>query len=66
MQIKFMIQNKELKYFCEKYNIPVVNTMMGLGGIDFKNPLYFGMIGIFGDNCANEIIKQSDLIISLG
>lgn len=57
---------EDLKYFCEKYNIPVVSTMMGLGGIDCINRLYFGMVGIFGDNCANELLRQSDLIISLG
>ena len=56
----------ELEQFLTNYNIPVVSTMMGLGSIERKNPLYFGMIGIFGDKSANEILKQSDLIISLG
>ena len=56
----------ELEKFVTNYNIPVVSTMMGLGAIERKNPLYFGMVGIFGDNSANEILKQSDLIISLG
>ncbi len=56
----------ELQQFVSNYNIPVVSTMMGLGAIERKNPLYFGMVGIFGDNSANEILKHSDLIISLG
>ena len=56
----------ELEQFLTNYNIPVVSTMMGLGSIERKNPLYFGMICIFGDKSANEILKQSDLIISLG
>ena len=56
----------ELEKFVTNYNIPVVSTMMGLGAIERKNPLYFGMVGIFGDKSANEILKQSDLIISLG
>lgn len=56
----------ELEQFMTNYNIPVVSTMMGLGAIERQNPLYFGMVGIFGDKSANEILKQSDLIISLG
>ena len=56
----------ELNLFATKFDIPVVNTMMGLGSFDQSKSNYFGMIGIFGDKAANEIIKQSDLIISLG
>ena len=57
---------KELAYFAQKLNIPIVSTMMGLGSYDQKAPNYFGMIGIFGDKCANSLVKNSDLIISLG
>ena len=57
---------QELEQFVTNYNIPIVSTMMGLGAVERKNPLYFGMVGIFGDKSANEILKQSDLIISLG
>ena len=57
---------EELFNFANKYNIPVVNTMMGLGSFSQDNSNYFGMIGIFGDKAANELLKESDLIISLG
>lgn len=57
---------KELDNFIERFNIPVVATMMGLGAFKQDNPLFLGMIGIFGDNSANEALKSSDLIISLG
>ncbi len=57
---------QELFDFAKSYSIPVVNTMMGLGTFPQDNINYFGMIGIFGDKSANEIIKESDLIISLG
>ena len=56
----------EFKQFVFNFNIPVVSTMMGLGAFDSDNELYMGMIGIFGDNCANEILRQSDLILSFG
>ncbi len=57
---------KELRKFADKFSIPVVNTMMGLGSFPQNSDNYFGMVGIFGDNSANEIVKNSDLVISLG
>ncbi len=56
----------ELYEFAKKTNIPVVDTMMGLGTYPQNDENYFGMIGIFGDKSANQIIKDSDLILSLG
>lgn len=47
-------------------SIPVVSTMMGLGAFPQENPFYFGMIGLFGSYSANQIVRESDLIISLG
>lgn len=52
--------------FVQKTNIPVVSTMMGLGTFPQDTENYLGMIGIFGDNSANELLKKSDLVISLG
>ncbi len=56
----------ELLKFSSAFNIPVVATMMGVGTFPQENENYFGMIGIFGDKAANQILKESDLIISLG
>lgn len=47
-------------------SIPVVSTMMGLGAFPQNDFLYFGMIGLFGSYSANRILRESDLIISLG
>ena len=57
---------KELSDFVDFYSVPVVTTMMGKGCINTNDKHYCGMIGIFGEKSANEIIKQADLIISLG
>ena len=56
----------ELNIFAKQHNIPVVCSMMGIGSYNQNEDNYFGMIGVNGDNCANELVKQSDLIISLG
>lgn len=56
----------ELFEFVKGLNVPVVDTMMGLGTFPQNDENYFGMIGIFGDKAANQLIRESDLIISLG
>ena len=56
----------ELEKFVKVMNIPVVSTMMGLGTFPQNLPNYLGMIGIFGDKAANQLLKEADLIISLG
>ena len=57
---------EELQKFSMKFDIPVVSTMMGLGTFPQDSKNYFGMVGIFGDKAANQILKEADLILSLG
>lgn len=57
---------KELREFSEKLRIPVVSTMMGIGVMPTKNPLYFGMVGNNGKAYANRAMNESDLLIMVG
>jgi acetolactate synthase-1/2/3 large subunit len=52
--------------FSEKYNIPVVSTMMGLGVMPTRHPMYFGMVGNNGKPYANKAMNEADLIIMVG
>lgn len=56
----------ELRAFSEKYKIPVVSTMMGIGVMPTKHPLYFGMVGNNGKAYANRAMNESDLLIMVG
>ncbi|MCM1046627.1 MAG: biosynthetic-type acetolactate synthase large subunit [Candidatus Gastranaerophilales bacterium] len=56
----------ELRSFSEKYHIPVVSTMMGIGVMPTKHPLYFGMVGNNGKPYANYAMNESDLLIMVG
>lgn len=55
-----------LRAFSEKYNIPVVSTMMGIGVMPSEHPMYFGMVGNNGRPCANRAMNESDLLIMVG
>ncbi|MDR1624750.1 MAG: thiamine pyrophosphate-binding protein [Tannerellaceae bacterium] len=52
--------------FVSKTNIPVVTSLLGKGSIDETYPYYIGMIGSYGNRCANMSIANSDLLIALG
>ncbi len=56
----------ELEKFVKALKLPIVSTMMGLGTFPQNLPNYLGMVGIFGDKAANQLLKDSDLIIALG
>ncbi len=57
---------EELRIFAEKYRIPVVSTMMGIGAMPTEHPMYFGMVGNNGKLCANRAMNESDLLIMIG
>lgn len=57
---------QELLRFSEKHQIPVVSTMMGIGAMPTRHPLYFGMVGNNGKPYANRAMNESDLLIMVG
>jgi len=57
---------KELRIFAEKHQIPVVSTMMGIGAMPTKHPMYFGMVGNNGKPYANRAMNEADVIIMVG
>ncbi|GKH54272.1 acetolactate synthase, large subunit [Lachnospiraceae bacterium NLAE-zl-G231] len=57
---------EELRKFSEKFRIPVVSTMMGIGVMPTEHPMYFGMVGNNGKPYANRAMNESDLLIMVG
>lgn len=49
-----------------KSKIPVVTSLMGRGATDETYINYVGMIGSYGNRCANMAISKTDLLIVLG
>jgi len=58
--------HQELKAFAHQYNIPIVTTLMGIGGIDTQDPLCLHMLGMHGTAYANYAVEDCDLLIALG
>ena len=58
--------NAELKEFAEKAQIPVINTLLGLGSFPQNHVLYYGMVGMHGMAYANYALNEADLIVAIG
>ena len=56
----------ELKELAEKCQIPVVATLLGLGGFPGTHPLFLGMMGMHGSAHCNYAVNAADLIIAVG
>jgi len=56
----------DLLKFAEYNQIPVTNTLLGLGGFPADHPLFLGMLGMHGTYRANMTIHESDLILAIG
>lgn len=56
----------KLNEFLAKTNIPVITSLMGRGIIDETYPHYVGMVGSYGNRCANMAVAKADLLIALG
>lgn len=57
---------KELVEFAEKQNIPVANTLLGLGNFPQGHKCWGGMIGMHGDASTNYAVHNANLIIGIG
>lgn len=56
----------ELIEYVNQAQIPVTNTLLGLGGFPSTHPLFLGMCGMHGTYTANMAIQEADLLISIG
>ena len=57
---------KELIALAEKYNMPVVDTLMGKGAFPGSRAEYLGMVGIHGTAAANYAVAHADLLLAVG
>lgn len=56
----------KLNKFLAETKIPVITSLMGRGIIDETYPHYVGMVGSYGNRCANMAVAKADLLITLG
>lgn len=58
--------SEQVRELLDILNIPVTNTLMGLGAIPGEDPRNMGMLGMHGTYEANMTMHHADLILCLG
>lgn len=56
----------KLRQLAETCNIPVTNSIMGLGSFNRKSDLSYGIVGMHGDKETNLLVYHSDCVLGLG
>jgi acetolactate synthase-1/2/3 large subunit len=56
----------ELRAFAERFGIPIVTTLMGIGGVDTTSELSLHMLGMHGTAYANYAVEDCDLLFAVG
>ena len=57
---------EQIRAFAQEWQIPVAQSLMGLGALEPDDPLNLGMIGMHGSAATNAIMDRSDLLIAVG
>lgn len=58
--------HEEFRAFARRVDAPVAITLMGGGGIEGRDPLATGMIGMHGSRASNMACDGCDLLIAVG
>jgi acetolactate synthase-1/2/3 large subunit len=58
--------SRELARLAHKTKIPVITSLLGLGGFPADDKLFLGMPGMHGTRCANYALSECDLIVAVG
>jgi acetolactate synthase-1/2/3 large subunit len=56
----------ELRAFAERFGIPVVTTLMGIGAVDTTHALSLRMLGMHGTAYANYAVEDCDFLFAAG
>lgn len=64
--VRYSEAGEAVKKLCEDANIPFVETQAGKSALPSSHPLNAGGLGVTGNSSANELVRQSDLIIGVG
>lgn len=56
----------ELRAFADRFQIPVVTTLLGIGAVDTTSDLSLRMLGMHGTAFANYAVEDCDFLIAVG
>lgn len=57
---------QELREFAERGNVPVSQTLLGIGNMPASHRMNLGMMGMHGEAYVNQAIQSADLLLAFG
>lgn len=58
--------HKEVQSLAENCSIPIVSSLMGLGGVAQTHTCFLGLTGMHGHRTVNAAVYNADLVIAIG
>ncbi len=58
--------HEALRKLAEKADVPVINSLLGLGSFDREDPRSLGMMGMHGEAAGTIATQNADLVIGIG
>lgn len=58
--------SEQLKAYAEQQQLPIIHTLLGLGGFPADHKLFVGLAGMHGCYAANMSLSECDLLINIG
>lgn len=58
--------HNEVQSLAENGSIPIVSSLMGLGGVAQAHTCFLGLTGMHGHRIANAAVHNADLVIAIG
>jgi len=56
----------QLRALAEKSDLPIINSLLGLGSMDRQDPRSMGMMGMHGEASSTIAVQNADLVIGIG
>ncbi len=62
----YALATDALRRIAEAGGVPVCETQAGKGALPWDHPLQLGAVGVTGSPAANELARESDLVLAVG
>lgn len=56
----------EVLEFCERHNVPIVSTLLGVSSVPLSHPNSLSMLGMHGEAVANYVMHEANLVFGIG
>jgi 3D-(3,5/4)-trihydroxycyclohexane-1,2-dione acylhydrolase (decyclizing) len=64
--VHYSLAEEDLRAFCDRHGLPVVETMAGKSCLTAEDPAWVGPVGVTGCDHANRLAAAADVVLAIG